>query len=346
MQNIFIHIGTHKTGSTTIQHALRQSCSRSQSQGCCFAATPRASRQIMRSQDYDKALAKGFREDFVRSLNRAGGETIVFSSEALSGTPNNSYLNSSVVSSILRDSTKDFDVKIIIYLRRQDDFIQSMYTQTIQQGDSHSFADFMKGYETSDSLRYSRIIGDFAQQFSKENVVVRSYHSASNIGLIRDFQSIIGHQDFGLQSQIWRNPSYSVHALEIAKRANSRLNESDRKILRSALQRVMHKPKNESLSLFSNQEHKELLKRFADDNRWVAQNYMYEDASTAFPPPPEEQAKAQPPLTHDEVSSLVVELLFANQMTQNDQAGLVGAARVALAGYPKLSRVIRALLHR
>ena len=302
----------------------------------------------MRSQDYDKALVKSFRQDFVRSLKRAGGgKTIVFSSEALSGTPNNGYQNSSAVASILRGATQNFDVKIILYLRRQDDFIESWYTQTIHQGESHSFADFMKGYEDSDSLKYSRIIGDFAQQFGKENLLVRSYHSASSIGLIRHFQSIIGQQDFFTsKDETRKNPSYSGHAYEIAKRANGRLIESDRKILRESLQRVMHKPKNESFSFFSIQERKELLQRFADDNRWVAQNYIFEDVSTAFPPPLEEQAKAQPPLTHDEVSSLIVDLLSTNQMTRKDHTGLVAAARVALVGYPKLSRVIRTLLLR
>lgn len=205
----------------------------------------------------------------------------------------------------------------------------------------------MKGYENPDSLKYSRIIGDFAYQFGKENLLVRSYHSASSIGLITDFQGIIGQQDFLTEKDETRkNPSYSGHAIEIAKKANGRLSESDRKVLRSSLQRVMHKPKNESFSFFSNQERKELLQRFAEDNRWVAQNYIFEDVSTAFPPPLDEQGKAQPALTHEEVSSLVVDLLSTNQMTRKDHTGLVAAARVALAGYPKLSRVIRTLLRR
>ena len=301
----------------------------------------------MRSQDYDKALVKSFRQDFVRSLKRAGGgKTIVFSSEALSGAPNSGYQNSSAVASILSGATQNFDVKIILYLRRQDDFIESMYTQTIHQGESYYFADFIKGYEASDSLKYSRVIGDFVNQFGKENLVVSSYHSASRKGLIEDFQGIIGQQYFSAQNQDRKNPSYSGHALEIAKRANGRLSESDRKILRRSLQQVMRKPRTESFSFFSIQERKELLQRFADDKRWVAQNYIFEDVSTAFPPPLEEQAKAQSPLTHDEVSSLIVDLLSTKQMTRKDHTGLVAAARVALAGYPKLSRVIRTLLLR
>ena len=91
---------------------------------------------------------------------------------------------------------------------------------------------------------------------------------------------------------------------------------------------------------------KDLLQRFAGDNRWVDQNYIFVDVQTAFPLALEEQGKSQPPLTYDEVSSLVVDLLSINQTTRKDHTGLVAAARVALAGYPRLQQVVETLLRR
>jgi hypothetical protein len=141
----------------------------------------------MRAEQYDKKLVKNFKAEVQRKMpNREPENPVVLSSEALSGMPTGGYQNSNVVYSMLRDATAQYNVKIVIYLRRQDSFVESMYTQKIHEGEAFDFESFLKQYDAPDALDYYRMIADLIEFFGDQNLVVRSYHEASEKGLISE----------------------------------------------------------------------------------------------------------------------------------------------------------------
>ena len=270
MTDIYIHVGTHKTGSTTIQQALGATTESSLIEGWRHIGTPRTAKDFMRAEKYDKILVRRFRDELQSIIQRGkSADRFVLSSEALSGLPNNGYQNSNIVSSMLRDATAQYNVKIVIYLRRQDDFVESMYTQNIHEGETLDFMNFMKYYDSPDALNYSRILNDFGTSFGEQNLVVKSYHEASNRGLLADFGEVIKSKSLPNSGQKRWNPSYSRHALEIARICNLYLDEGQKGQLRQVLQTTMAKDRLELFSFFTVEERTRFLQKYELSNRDV-----------------------------------------------------------------------------
>jgi len=345
MTKMFIHIGTHKTGTTTIQHALRKaSASTGIKEGWGYISTPSATKHLMHADDYDETLVNAFSEDLNKKVLRSGKRPVkILSSEGLSGRSTDGYMNSGVVASMLRDATRQYDVRIILYLRRQDDMVESMYTQTIHEGNSLEFEEFILQLTPGLSYNYSRILQDWVSCFGKENVIVKSYHAAAHHGLLKDMGEIIGSAGLLNSTPERRNPSYSFEALQIARIANTRLDKSSKKRLRLALQKTMAKQKSKAHAFFSEDGRKEFLDQYKDSNQEVADLFFDVAVENVFPEPErnlfEVEAGAHKKcITYEDVVPLIVEL----SKTETG-GGLMARAKVAISGYPRLIKRLRNL---
>jgi len=316
MAPMYIHIGTHKTGTTTIQSALLdESANAGLQEGWKYLTTPRAARDLMHVQTYDENIVRQFSKELVKKVSRIGKSTkLIISNEGLSGQPTDGYLNSSVVAAMLREITKDFDVTVIIYLRRQDDMAESMYIQKIHEGASFSFEEFISNLKPGLSYNYSRILKDWTNCFGAENLIVKSYHLADQRGLLMDFGEVIGSAGVLHAQPTRRNPSYSNDAVQIARIANTSLDKSSRKRLRHALQKTMAKPQSESHSLFTATDRKEFLDAYNESNQNVASQYFRDEPHAIFPDSKPENSEPRSK-THDDcipyenIAPLIVELI-------------------------------------
>jgi hypothetical protein len=348
MTKIFIHIGMHKTGTTTIQHALREAnASAGAKEGWDYIAKPLATKNLMHAQAYDENLVKEFSEDLNKKVSQSGKSLIkIISSEGLSGLPTDGYMNSGVVATMLRDATRKYDVKIIIYLRRQDDMAESMYTQKIHEGNSLEFEEFIPQLTSGLSYNYSRILQDWVSCFGKENVIVNSYHAAAQRGLLKDFGEIIGSAGILNSKPERRNPSYSYDAIKIARIANASLDESSKRRLRRALQKTMAKQKSKAHALFSEDGRKEFLDKYKDSNQEVTDMFFNVAVENVFPEPERNFSEVEGGahkkcIAYEEVCPLVVEL-----SKTETAVGLIAGARVAISGYPRLKMLLRKILGR
>lgn len=346
MKDIYIHVGTHKTGSTTIQHALRATSSAKAEEGWIYSGTSATMKEIMRANQYDKKLVQRFNMEVESMMQRAkSSNRVILSSEALCGSPDDGYSNSNPVFSMLRDATNQFNVKIVIFLRRQDSFVESMYTQKIHQGEALEFESFVERYNSPDALDYRRMLDDLRACFGDQNLIVRSYHESSKIGLLVDFGEIIGSKTLRYLEQGDKNPSYSRHALEIAKICNRSLDQSRKGQLRWALQATMAKDRFEPFSYFTDDERSKFLNRYQVSNRDVANRYFGGDLERLFPTPKvSKPISHNESLTYDDVAGLIVQILNGN--SSNNGSGIIAGIRVALSGYPRLRRLIQKVRRR
>ena len=243
MIDIYIHIGTHKTGSTTIQQALNDtSCAGDVN--WVYSKVRRTTRDMMIAMQYDSILVKRLKAEIQRNMSYAKSvkaKRLILSNEALSGLPHLGYINSNVVISMLRDATRQYNTKILIFLRRQDSFVESMYTQMIHQGEFLDFEDFLNQFSSPDALDYRRMLDELSATFGEQNLIVKSYHESSKIGLIDNFSEIIKSNLSIYSEKGYDNPSYSRHAVEIAKICNKNLDQEKKSQLRQALQVAMGK---------------------------------------------------------------------------------------------------------
>jgi len=343
MTDLYIHVGTHKTGTTTIQHALRDTSRAIPEKDWTYSGTTPTSKEIMRAKQYDKTLVQRLNIELQSLMQRArSADKVILSTETLSGLPTDGYRNSKVVYSMLRDATTQYDVKIIIFLRRQDSFVESMYTQMIHQGEALEFDRFLTQYDSPDALDYSRMLNDFRACFGDQNLIVRSYHKSSETGLLIDFAEIIGSKSLRSSKQGDKNPSYSRHALEIAKVCNRSLDQGRKLQLRRALQATMAKKRREPFSYFSADQRAGFLNRYEGSNRDVANRYFGGDLESLFPTPnPSKPIAHIERLTYDDVAELVVHIL--NETSSNNESGVAAGIRVALSGYPRLRSLLRKL---
>jgi len=311
MKNLYIHIGTHKTGSTTIQHALRETSKKSKHNKWSLVTPPNSSSEFMHAKRYNDKLVNKFKLELQSGINRADtNQKLIISSESLSGSPENGYKNSDIVASMLKSATTSYNVIIIIYLRRQDEFIESIYTQKIHQGESLSFNKFKQNFNSTKTLNYNHLLNSFEKNFGKSNIIVRSYHKASENGLLTDFEEAAGIYLLPSTQNKRKNPSYSRNALEIARICNKQLTGNQIKHLRKSLQKTMAKDKNEPFTFFDKNSRSDLLQKHRHSNQEVAKNYFNNNIELLFPSKNiTSTSNHHNKLTPESISPLIIELI-------------------------------------
>ena len=237
-------------------------------------------------------------------------ENYVMSSECLMGDPNNGYKNSAITAKILREATQEYNVSIVTFLRRQDDFVESMYTQNIHQGRTFDFDTFLNVFKPESALNYMRILNDFQLEFGKKQLIIKSYHIASQTGLINDFAGIIGSRLLSGSIKQRKNPSYSKSAIEIARICNPHLNNKEQWKMRKVLQDVMAKEKGEVFSFFSPSLREQFMDKYEISNQEVADCYFNGNLANLFPLEIGSQQKViTSGVTNEQVANLILSLL-------------------------------------
>ncbi len=201
------------------------------------------------------------------------------------------------------------DIRIVVYLRRQDDFVESMYTQKVQEGASGSFAEFLRGFDATEALDYERLLDAFARRFGAHNLVVRRHGP----GAVADFGRALGIAALQApRAQRHDNPAMSQAALEIARCTNAQLDERQRRRLRRVLQSASPKPVGHGFRFFGPDQRAAFMERHAGSNARVAARWFAEGPPTLFAPLRHDAASpvaATPALQAEQVAPILVHLL-------------------------------------
>ena len=280
MKRLYVHIGTHKTGSTAIQRALRKGGSGFRVGGSAFVEVPRSFAWMMRAKDVNQTSVVGAREDLRSSLGalrRRHARSFVLSWEGFSGDPYCGYDNAASVAEALRRATEGFDVTILVFVRRQDQLIESLYTQRIHEGESLRFSEFSTSLGRS-AFDWDRHLAGFEEAFGQQNIIVRPYDRCflpNEDSLLEEFGNLVGCPWLSAVARGGApNAGYTRDALEIARLVNPHLDDSQKHLLRRVLQQSVAKMPFEQYSFFSDQERRTFLERYEESNNRVARRYL------------------------------------------------------------------------
>lgn len=239
----FVHIGLAKTGSTTIQAFLEQNAEALRDRGVRyerylpkigsqldFAVAARARTGKMIPHDimrdvldlHDRAQQKSFGAAFEADLARRRATwtepLCVISSEHLGA-----WLNTPEQVGALMDilGAHFDDVKVVVYLRRQEELVLSSYSEKIKRGSHDDFETHLAARMESDHLRLVRL---WRRAVGPKNLVVRLLEPdvLKNGDLIEDFCNVIGVDSTGLVRPDPQNESLSAVAAEFLRRLNGR----------------------------------------------------------------------------------------------------------------------------
>lgn len=169
-RRIFIHIGTHKTGSTSIQSILLRNKDRLEQQGLIYVPLPEEIRSLIKRDPLSFDIIRIFRNylNYYLTKHKQINDSVmqyVMSWEGFCGNAIRGYKNAGAMADLIKEVTHGLDVRIVIYLRRQDDFVESLYTQKIQEGNSYTFQEFLESIPT---YNWERLLCDYADRFGKK----------------------------------------------------------------------------------------------------------------------------------------------------------------------------------
>lgn len=349
MKELFIHIGRAKTGTTVIQQFATQNSEMLKQCNLRYAETghhyinhqPLA--WSLFKEAYERGIGKYWNhcqkyavqkmptKDYWRQLNdeiaSCPEERILISSEEFGVV-----LDIDSTARLLAEFLPDVRVKIIVYFRRQDQFLQAVYNEVVKNPEiacKQTFHDYIKPILEIGGADPLKVLTPFARYFGKNNLAVRAYERTQFYkgNLLDDFLRIFfidRHEKF---KDIVHNPNPNIspQALECIRLANKRT-IPQRSKLNALISQMIDGTKEKAAfathSLVSLEEQRQLLARFEDSNRIVAREYMNRPAGDLF-----RESSETPPLLGDvgqaecrATESLVDIILMLWEKLQNDQS--------------------------
>jgi hypothetical protein len=173
-KELYIHVGTHKTGTTALQHFFSLNREVLRKKGIEYpndvggeAGQHRLGWSFQKERGRPCRLAPsdmGSSEKEWALAIACGSHKILISSETLC------KCNSDNIR-LIKKYTSGYQVKIIIYFRRQDTMANSMFNQIIKASDRK-----VKDYnQFIYKMNYLDFLKEFAEVFGKESIIVRPY---------------------------------------------------------------------------------------------------------------------------------------------------------------------------
>jgi hypothetical protein len=191
----YLHIGTHKTGTSTIQHALALQSDRVAEAGFIF---PHTGRLTSDSGQHELAQQTNSPEQSARVESllaeiAAVPHHVILSSEEFSHML---WVNPSGLQHLIdRLSTVVERVVVVLYLRRQADYIESNYPQRLRSRFCLDFSTYVHTRMQHDlaefTLNYAKLTAKLDDLRGIE-MVVRSYDALNQVSVLNDFLGVIG----------------------------------------------------------------------------------------------------------------------------------------------------------
>ena len=225
MRQIFIHVGAGKTGTSAIQEFLKLNRLELEANNLKI---PDSGLRVIDDQgithhDLAGKVSRDYCSDVLdlwRKLIKEEGDRFLVTSERFHSLIK---YNTKIFEEI-RNILDGFDVSIIFYIRREDQWIQSAYEQWIKAGnkrDGEAIHELIK----KPSISLPEQVLRFADIFGPENIILKPFEKSQFAGgnIFSDFFSIFNidvNDDF-LFPKKNSNPRLSIDALEFKRIFNT-----------------------------------------------------------------------------------------------------------------------------
>jgi hypothetical protein len=292
----FVHVGAHKTGTTAIQRFLAGNRDVLAHAGLSYPQSGRLSAQLPGHHNVAFELtgdpqfdrARGTLGDVTRELAGVQPRHACISSEVFQ------YLHVDDAGLVaLRDAlaSAGFRPRIVLYVRAQDEYLESLYAELAKHGLLLSFADFTGTVMGHGIVRYGRgwafrfdytkLADRFASVFGADAMIVRNYDDGGCAGsLVRDFLAAVGVTDPAAADAAGAQAAYENQRLTtggIIDRLfrNAAADLRDDRIAAAGADLVARYPREAGAPFrpLSPGERARVTARFADDNERLARRW-------------------------------------------------------------------------
>src|ERR1700728_1789519 len=207
MRQCFLHVGTHKTATTSLQHFLSTSPQELAERGWFYPRTGRPAEASTGHHNLAWEISgdrrfrpeNGGREALIGEIAETD-RNIIISSEDFECSEHHSVRFEEFIAAIRKLGLR---VNLVVYLRNQIDYAESLYCTMVEFGFNKPFFAFADEIMEAGTLQWREWIfpfryHDFIAQlasFTDVEVIVRSYDWPRMGSPILDFLSIVGLAD-------------------------------------------------------------------------------------------------------------------------------------------------------
>jgi hypothetical protein len=309
-KSLVLHIGMPKTGTTAIQGFLAHNRKKLIQQKVLYPECGVPVNQhtalvksivsplfdwVHFNQAIDQFDARNYVVDILAQCESNGCNQAILSSEYLWASPAmqagpNYHLpsqeNFDCIRKIVRVCHDIFSIfekiKIVVYLRRQDDWLDSFFNQQLKDGfpipSTNELLNGAKNY-----LLYHANLTMWAEYFGKENLVVRNYDCLPDRDVVKDFVKIARLRSRPLiqpkKTQDFVNAKLSRKSVALMQQAiHMRLDAELQSLLRQVLQGLSpdltsSKHKREH-TIFDQDFYSSVLALYSEDNKKLSEDYI------------------------------------------------------------------------
>ncbi len=280
---LFLHLPVHKTGSTALQQTLHSNETRLNERN--YTYLPRFTHSFQHD-DLTKKTGGNLRTLLETMRDSAGDKSIILSTEKLHVVDDEKTRD---FFAAVTEVFADYDIKVIVYLRRQDDAFSSFYNQIVKFGittesTAQAFARFAKFFNYE---RYLRLIRTGLRD--DDSVIARVYERDTLIDrdIVADFLDAIGLA-IALPDRPTRviNQSLEKSVFQLKRAMNFHLEGSPPELIQSlagvladASTRINNG--NPDTNVLSELERDLIMDSYAASNRRVAEQYLGGDSLSA-----------------------------------------------------------------
>jgi len=203
MKRLILHIGVENTASTYLQQTFANSRDALRDAGVLYPHAPGTTNHFklaalamddarddeirimagIRSPEDAVALRASFLEELVREASESGCGTVLFSNEHCASRliqEQDIRRLKEMLTPLAKTTT------VVVYLRRQDEAVLSMYSTALRSGSSRPLQ-FPAVQAIEWKLDYQMLLDQWAAVFGRQNIVVRLFDQPHNGSILEDF---------------------------------------------------------------------------------------------------------------------------------------------------------------
>ena len=302
-KKIILHIGVHKTGSKSIQHAGILNKSHLKKHNIAwvykweFLIPFHRLFYTYEDTQFLTFVKKNMKETFDDIVSSIEEETLLLSDEKfcfcnpfterilnIRYQPKGTFIKERIeFIKMLQSLFKGYDVTVEIYLRRQDLFLESLYTEIIKTMDniSYSFDSFLSTYPTS-LINWKSLIQEYETILKPKQINIRIFDKETllNNNIIDDFYHNIGVSSLpNIPHSLSRNERIPSQSLELLRSFNAQTpfhRDTQIKRLSNAFKalEISTISNKKKYGFFDAKKRRDFLAQFEKSNNEIATHYL------------------------------------------------------------------------
>jgi hypothetical protein len=301
VKTIYLHIGLHKTATSSIQNTLKSTSNILKEMGGGFLFEDKllsnynlyflslffnpsnlSNINLALQTDLNQVeeFNKHIKSHIYSNLRKTKCKTAIYSAEALSGAKDMNVLN--IMKAFFAELVPNANIKIVVYVREIVSYENSRVQQEIKVG-SQSYNGYVKRFKKENYSLYETRLKVYLDCFGRDKIIIRKFEDACKheFGPVGDFLETCGVPKDGISTlQIENaNESLSDKSIEIIDYINTQVPLKIGNELNMGRfmfdTKFLNKIKGDKFAL-KPEDTKQLLENCISDKKWLKKNFGIE----------------------------------------------------------------------